>query len=65
MKNILKKLDYKKYIGVATLVSKALFVLRFKNTFENFLFISLLQISISLVFLNNFDTLISKIIFRI
>ena len=65
MKNILKKLDYKKYLGVATLVSKALFVLRFKNTFEIFLFISLFQISISLVFLNNFDTLISKIIFRI
>jgi hypothetical protein len=39
-------------------VSKALL-----KKFENFLFFSLLQINIFLVFLDHFDTLISKIIF--
>jgi len=42
-------------------------VLHFKNTFEKieiFLFFSLLQINIILVFLDHFDVLVSKIIFK-
>jgi hypothetical protein len=50
------------------MVSNALFVFAFQNRFWKNLkflfFFSLLQINIFLVFLNNFDTLISKIIFK-
>ena len=45
---------------------KTLFVFTFQKHFkkiDNFLFFSLLQINIFLVFLNYFDALISKIIF--
>jgi uncharacterized integral membrane protein len=48
------------------MVSNALFVFAFQNRFWKNLkfFFSLLQINIFLVFLNNFDTLISKIILK-